>query len=1082
MLVASRLVLSALSILAALPAVAGPRYVFDGVAASDARLYFATGGDLWTVPHEGGAATRLTSVEEDDRYPRLSPDGTTLAFSRRSGWDWDVHLLPVEGGEPTRLTFHPKGDIVRGWTPDGTRVLFSSGRHGDNLERLFTVGVDGTDTPEPIGIPRGYSGAFSPDGRRLAYAPIAYEREHGHYRYYRGGRTSALWILDLDDGEVEVVHGPEANHLEHIWRGDELFFTTDVTGTHNLHVRNIQTGHEEALTDLDDFGIRHLALTPDGRTFFWCRAGRIERLDRATGRIREVPITVTWPERPAREPREVPVAEWIDDVAPTPDGRLVLAARGEVLVAGDDGVRSLTGSSGAADRDPVVSPDGTRVAYFSDASGEYQLVVRLLDGSGTPLVLDVEAHPTYYHSPVWSPDGTRLAFSGIGLGLWIADLERERCRRVVRSNYLAQGDYQPAWSPDGGFLAYAKGEPDHSRRVYIHDVERGEHVRVSHDGHASRPVFDPGGRYLYYLASDLAALTAADDIWGLLSSDATMPLVTRTVHAVMLGADTPAPELPFGRGLRDGVDPTATDPAGSIDLDGIAGRVVPLGVPPHDFMELACEAPGVLLLRFMAYPPAPWGDGTILTPLHRYDVGQRGLREVVADVDGFAVHPGGDRVSYVTGGTWITVPTAPDADTPPDTLDLGDATLTVDVAREWEQIYREAWHMMRDLFYDPDHHGQDIAALEAHYREYLPGIRRRWDLTWLLRQALGEVSVSHLSIGGGDQGGPTGRNRTATLGALVEPHQGRYRFTEVFRRGRPGTTNVFIAGAPLDQPGARVEAGEYLLRVNDVEVHADRNVYTYLDDLAYGPITLTVGPNPDGRDARTFQTVLPAGDNSVQRDAFYQAAARRVKERTGGKVAYLYLRSFGSAIQEAVGMLTDQGDAEAILVDQRFGPGGTTSDWFVQLLSHPRLHHYRFRYGHDLTVPLLDTQKPLVVLINEENASASETFPLMVKTSGAGTLVGKRTMGAGVGSGLSQRRLIDGGRIRIPNRAAYDPRAGEWAENRGVAPDIEVEWWPEEFQQGHDPQLDRAIEVALDRIRQDPGMGLRTPPPDRHPR
>ena len=140
----------ALAILAALAIVAGPaaqggdRLLARRPALGRTHVVFSYGGDLWSVPREGGAAVRLTAGPGIETSPAFSPDGSRIAITGEYDGNLDVFVMPASGGEPKRPTFHPAADTVQGWTPDGSRVLFASARTAYSwFSELFTVALAG---------------------------------------------------------------------------------------------------------------------------------------------------------------------------------------------------------------------------------------------------------------------------------------------------------------------------------------------------------------------------------------------------------------------------------------------------------------------------------------------------------------------------------------------------------------------------------------------------------------------------------------------------------------------------------------------------------------------------------------------------------------------------------------------------------------------------------------------------------------------------------------------------------------------------------------------------------------------------
>jgi tricorn protease len=445
------------------------------------------------------------------------------------------------------------------------------------------------------------------------------------------------------------------------------------------------------------------------------------------------------------------------------------------------------------------------------------------------------------------------------------------------------------------------------------------------------------------------------------------------------------------------------------------------------------------------------------------------LEKLLDDINAFDVSFDGSRMIYLKGNqNWFIVPSdaAPKSDE--GKLDFKKLEVAVDPRAEWKQMYRESWRIMRDWFYDPNHHGQDLAELERHYAEYLPGIVRRTDLNALFNRMLGHISVSHLGVGGGDAPPPTTPpDRTGMLGADYEIVQNRYRFKRIYRTSYFNSPSGFVP-APLDFPGNRVKDGEYLLAVGDQNVDASKSIFSYFEGKAQQMIKIKVGPSPDGAGSRTLTVpAITGGAENQTRRANWAANNRRIVEQmAGGKLAYIYVADYGPSILDFMRGLAGYSERAGVIIDQRFNGGGITPDYLIEWLRRKPLYDYTFREGDDIPVPVNPGPPVKVLITNENNFSAAETFAFMYKLAKVGPIVGLRTGGGGIGPYVFTPSLIDGGNVQLPNRAAYDPSGLSWGvENAGISPDIEVEITPKDWMAGRDPQLERAVQVGMEELK-----------------
>ncbi len=1036
--------------------------LFGRLTVNQTHIAFYYAGDIWIVERAGGEARRLTTSPAEENFPVFSPDGSQLAFSRQSGGNWDVYVMPAAGGEARRLTFDPRGDFVAGWTPKGESVLFDS--NANVVPQLYTIPLNGV-MPKALPLPKALLGSFSPDAARIAYTPMG---GVGDWRFYRGGSRGQIWLANLSDGAVDKLPQGSYNDDQPMWVGEKIYFVSDRTSAYNLYAYDIPSKQTRQLTAYEQHGIRWTAA--GGGVVAFLRDGHIHIYDPANNQTRILDVRVS-PDTSEFKPRTVNVTRTIDWTSLSANGdRIMFGTRGELLQfdPGTSESKNLSQTPGVAERYPALSPDGRSLAYFSDESGEYQLHIRSLDGAGAIKKIAVEPRPSFYRELIWSPDSKKLAFTDKRLGLWSADVERGTTKRVDTSTYSYQEEWFPNWSPDGRWLAYSKHLQNRMRTAYIYDAESGQtHQLTDGHSHVQSPVFDRNGKYLYFISS--ANSGTSEFGWGVLNGEFARPLVTRKLHLVILKDGEPIPIMPGGPNTEAHVETILSKV--QIDFENIGQRIIDLTLPSGDYERLSAGKPGIFYVLVNEWPKSPTLGAAPSQTLYLSDLSKPAkLEKVVEDIRGFDISPDGNRLLYFKGrgpdGFLVSAAAAPKPDE--GKLDLKRVEVTVDPRAEWKQMYHESWRIMRDWFYDPNHHGQNLAELERHYGEYLPGIVRRSDLNALLNRMLGHVSVSHLGVGGGDLPPPVGPpDRTGVLGADYEIDQNRYRFKRIYRTSYYNSPSGFTPG-PLDLPGSRVKDGEYLLAIDDQNIDASKCIYSYFEGKAGQRVKIKVGPSPDGTGARTLTTfALPSGAENQIRRANWSENNRRIVERlSGGKLGYVYVESYGSGIMDFIRGLTGYSDRPGLIIDQRFNGGGITPDYLIEWLRRKPIYYYTFREGDDIAVPVNPGPAVKVLVTNENNFSAAETFAFMYKLAKVGPIVGLRTGGGGIGPYVFTPNLIDGGSVQLPNRAAYNPDGTSWGvENLGVQPDFEVEITPKDWMANRDPQLEKAVAVAMDELK-----------------
>lgn len=862
-----------------------------------------------------------------------------------------------------------------------------------------------------------------------------------------------------------------------------MHFVSDRTGIFNLYAYDTKSKKTQQLTKYAGQGVRAAAATNDAAVYV--QAGRIHLLDLNTNSDRVINVSAT-PDTSELAPRKASAMRSLEQILPSPTGdRIVFGARGEVLIfdPANGSYKNLTNTPGIAERYPTISPDNKSVAYVSDESGEYAVHVRSLENDSVKKIA-VEQKPSFYWALVWSPDSRKLSFPDRRLGLWLVDVAAETAVKVDTSPYSAQESWTPNFSPDSRFLAYSKRLKNRAGAVFIYDIAQKKSFQVT-DGvtHAQMPVFDQDGKYLYFVSSLNAG--TSEFSWGVLNGVFANPLVVRRVHAVVLSKDQASPLLPNGQPNPE-AKVSETLQQVKIDFEGLQSRFINLPLPQRDYSQLAAGRPGKLILAVGEWSAAP-GDFNAQTQsqaVYSFDVAKGcQMEKIVEQINAVDITTDGKKILYRKGRDFFLASTETAAKPDEGRLDFSKMEVRVVPAEEWRQMFHESMRIMRDWFYDPNHHGQNLVSLENEYAAYLPTIVRRSDLNRLMQQMLGYISVSHLNVGGGDAPPPTGSgNRIGLLGADYEIVNGKYRFKKIYR-SQSYSSPAGSFSAPLDQPAVDVRDGDYLLQVNGQSVEAEKNILSYFENTVGRPTKITVSASADGANARTY-TVFPGlGENRLRRANWAEENRKLVEKLSVGRLGYIFIEGYsGDGIMNAVRGLTGYADKAGVIIDQRFNGGGITPDYLIEWMQRKPLYYYMFRGGDDIATPVNPAPPVKVMIINELNGSAAETGAFMFKLAKVGPIVGKRTFGGGIGPYYFTPPLIDGGQIRLPNRAAYDPNGTTWGiENVGVAPDFDVEITPADVIAGRDPQLEKAVEVALAQTSKYPLIVPKRPPFPVHP-
>ncbi|HTM25221.1 MAG TPA: PDZ domain-containing protein [Vicinamibacterales bacterium] len=1106
---------------------------------SASQIAFAYANNIWIVDRAGGMARRLTSFQGQTTNPHFSPDGAWLAFSGEYAGNVDVYVVAAEGGEPKRLTWHPGADTVQGWTPDGKSIVFASARATaapSGAPRFWTVPAQG-GVEEPMALPRAYQGKISPSGTRVAYRMNnSWDEER---RNYRGGQNRPIWIVDLKTYDLVSPPWTDSKDMDPVWVGDTVYFLSDRDGVSNIWSFDTRTKKLAQTTKFTDFDVK--SMDSNGATVVFEQAGVIHELDPKSGRTNVVPITAKG-DFPWMMPRWEDVTARMTNLGLSPTGKRVLVeSRGEIFtVPAEKGdVRNLSNSSGSAERDPAWSPDGKYISYFSDKSGEYTLLIAPQDGLSPPREIALE-NPTHYYTPSWSPDSKKIVYTDTNLRVWVMDVESGKAKVVGRDTWMVpQRTVNPVWSPDSKWVAYSAHLNTLYHAIFISNAETGESKQVT-DGLADAvwPVFDAGGKYLWFFASTDFGLKSQwldmtsydhNENFGLylavLKKSEPSPLLpesdedTGVSFAPGRGESGSAPGQGRGRGRgaaptdaapdTSGGEPAQSTPASTqpdraprppanvqIDFDGLAQRIVSIpGIPTREYTKLR---PGVAGTVYYVETGAaddngnPTGGSTVM----RYRLSDRRAAPFVTGAADYAVSADGRKLLYRTaggaggrgGGRGAAGAAAGpglflvDADRTPPQAGQGRLNVTLrmylEPKEEFRQIFNEGWRNQRDYLYVPNMHGTDWKKDKEMYGALLPYVNHRADLNYLLDNMGAEIAIGHSYVRGGDM--PTvPPSIGGLLGADFAIEGGRYKITRIYDTE---SWNPDLR-APLAAPGVDVKVGDFIVAINGTELKAPDNIYRLLDGTANRQTVLAVNTRPAMEGAKAV-TVLPvANEQTLRTRAWVENNRRLVDKLSNAQLAYVYLPNTGQPGYTSFNRYYfAQQDKKGAIVDERYNGGGSAADYIIDGLQRDFDGYFNNVAGDRVpfTSPAAGIWGPKVMIINEMAGSGGDLMPYMFKRRKIGTLVGKRTWG-GLVHTADTPTFVDGGSMIAPRGGFFD-RDGRWAvENEGVAPDIDVENWPKEVVAGHDPQLERAVQEAMRQLKEKPVDRLmKEPPPPTH--
>jgi tricorn protease len=1084
-------------------------------------IVFVAHDNLWAVARSGGRAVRLTSDSGRDLMPRFSPDGRWIAFTADYQGNRDVYVIPASGGAARRLTFTSDvvdeapmrwgpSNMVITWTPDSRRIVFLSRREAWNpaWPRLFTVPVDG-GLAQAMPLDRGGFLSYSPDGGKIAFNRIF--RNFRTWKRYQGGLAQDIDIYDFSTLKLTHVTDWPGTETFPMWYRHTIYFLADHDANYRANIWAFDTGSGDfrQITRFSDYDIDFPSLSSaDGEDagIVFQKGGKLYVLDLPSEHMHELQVSVgddgtrtgtRWVDA-AAQIRDKDMARQTD-FALSPNGkRAAFSARGDLFTVPVEhgNTRNLTQSSAADEDHPSWSPDGKTLAYTTDATGEQQIAIRAAEGGAENVLTRFTTG--YFYTPRWAPGGDQLAFSDNEHRLWTVAVSGGEPKQVAQDQYGEIQDY--SWSSDGKWLAYSIATANQQRGIWLYDMDGHKATRVSEPlSNDFSPVFDPSGKYLYFLSTrhenptfsqtefNIATLKMTGIYVATLQREAPSPFAPRSDEGAVEpgGKDAPGKagdesQAKDAAGAQARWKPGASKPV-KIDVEGLMKRIDRMPIDAANISRIDTRDDRVFYLTEssrMIEGPLP-GEKTAL---HVYDVKKRKDTIIVQGLADYAISADGGKVLYKLEKSYIVADAkgpAADAGKPapsdegPKTLDLSHMRTRIEPQQEWAEMFSNAWRLERDFFYSTKMNGVDWTAMRAHYEKLLPLVGSRGDLNYLIGELISELSNSHTYVGGGDDMPADRRVPTAFIGAdfALDEASGRYRLAKIY----PGDNTREYYRPPLNVPGLNVHEGDYALAINDIELKAPTDPYSLLVGKLEGTVKLTVADTPSGK--RRDLVVQPVKTELPLRQKEWIDHNRDLVDRlSGGRIGYVYLSDmYAVGMDQFIRQFYPQLDKQALVVDERWNGGGFIDQIVLERLRRVLVAMTTNRNRAATTFTQQVLSGPKVCLLNHYSGSDGDLFPYYFRQYGLGPLIGTRTWG-GVRGIRGEWKLLDGGYITVPERSIYGLDSQWNMENHGVDPDIVVDDSPSDWQSGHDVQLEAGVNYLVEALKKAPA-GLPPPPP-----
>jgi len=1035
------------------------------------QIVFTYEADLWAVSARGGVAARLTTFPGTENFAKFSPDGKWLAFTATYDGAPAVYLMPAEGGVPKRLTYNPGGAQVIAWTPDGTQVVFRSAFENfiGRDPNLYAVSVKG-GAPERLPLDRGVLVSFMPEEHKFLFCRRG--NEEYYWKRYKGGQYQDIWLYDT----VAKTYAPVTDYVGKnsypMWAGGLMYFVSDRTnGIANLYAQKLGAKDVKQVTTYADFDV--MTPTTDGRTIVYMQDGRIHVFDVAARKDAKIAVQIP-SDRWALRNRVINPRDYIHWANVGDDGQtVVLEARGDVfrVPLGPDPAENLSATPGTREMYPALSPDGKTIAFFSDRTGDYQLYTQsVAGGDWTPLTTELDRA---VYRLFWSPDGKKILFGNKDYSIFYVDVAAKKLVKIDSSNQMKNDEFtwemaDYSWAPDSKWIAYSFVQYNRNSQIFVYNIETGKKYPVTGDFYDNLyPFFDADGKYLYYVSSRNFDLQM--DFY----EDNHVIAAPQQVMAVQL-RDGETPPFAAG-GVKE--EKKAEPRPFRIDTDGLMKRTYPLPVAAGNYFYLKAGQGKVLWASVDAFTEEEYEEifrpkaGATKWTLHIFDMADRREVSLNDKIRDFHLSANGEQLLVRKEGDWYVIPVdkAYGSKGIGEKVNLSGLVYTVDLQKEWNQIFNDAWRWYRDFFYDAGFHGRDWKAMGDKYRAYIPYLSSRGELNWVLSQMVGELCVSHTYIGGGDYGpaaAPASPVFTGLLGAdiVADKATGLYTLAKIYG---PTEINLNLPG-PLVRPDIAVKEGDYLLAINGAALKAGDDYFKLLQTTPGKKIKVTVNARPTMEGAKTYEVDPIRGDSQLRYFRWIQNNIRKIEKAGNGRIGYMHINAMGGGgIGEFDKYWRAFRNRDGLIIDVRRNGGGWTEYFLIDKLERVMTAQNVLRGMVPFRYPGTAGNGNYVVISNENNGSDGEAFVDDFKARKLGTVVGVPSWGGLVGI-LNQQVTIDNGTVEQSNNAFYG-RDGKWiVENHGADPDVLVDNDPASVMAGRDLQLEKAIEVMLDKITKNP--------------
>lgn len=1035
---------------------------------SSTNVTFVYGGDIYVAPISGGNAVRLTTSEGYERYPRFSPDGSSIAFTAEYDGNNEIYTMDVGQRNstiyPKRLTysFRESGvaerqgpdKIIMQWSNNGEEILYRSRQNSWNIlvGQLFMINKNG-GLPNQLHVPRGGFASLNSDGTKMAYNRIF--REYRTWKRYSGGQADDIRLIDLKTGESENITNNKFQDIIPMWYQDKIYYLSDRDFTMNIFCYDIKTKQTKKITTFDNFDVKFPSLGKNHIAFE--NGGFIYLLDLATDKIQKLEIFITNDFSSIRpSPENVSKNITSADISPSAK-RALFSARGNIfsVPASKGNIENLTNETGVHNRDAAWSPDGKWIAYISDKTGNDEIYLIKPDGSGK---MQLTYNGNFYrYSVMWSPDSKKILTYDNTRNLYYIDIATKKQTNIAKSSYWNISDFD--WSKDSRWIAYTDFVTSQIGQIMIYSLADNKSYAVTDPMYSSySPKFTPGGKYLLFISDRNFQPSIGNFEYNFQYSDMS------NIYGLTLQDSIYNPFLVYENDeeVIDDESPKSKDKKDDktdiqINFTNIQERLFKVPSSAGNYSNL------IPLSSHKLYYVR--SEKNKQRSMYFYDFVEKEEKEV-GNISNFQFSKDEKMIFFRSGNDYY-ITKLTEKITPKDgKLDLSQMTEILDKRAEWNQVFNESWRHFRDFFYDPNMHGYNWEEIRKKYEVLLPHVAHRGDLTYIIGEMIGELDAGHAYVTGGEMPKVEGVS-VGLLGADLEydSKTGFYKIIKIYQ----GMNWENSIRSPLTEPGLNISEGDFIVEIDGIKLDKNRTPYSELFNKGNKFVKIKISKTGKSEDAKNVNIKTIENEQTLRYFDWVENNRRKVDSATNGRIGYIHIPDMmpNNGLNWFVRYFYPQLNKEGLIIDDRYNGGGNVSPMIIERLKRELViaKHGR-NMDKVLTNPDAVMTGPMVCIINEQSMSDGDLFPYQFKTLGLGPVIGKRSWGGVVGI-YGSLPLLDGSSVNKPEVANFGAD-GKWVlEDVGMEPDIEVDNDPWQEYLGNDQQLNKAIELVLEAVKND---------------